>query len=151
MTIHWSLHHSLVTRALSGYCRTWTLHDVSSVGCPSCSAHLSAVEAPLFGNQTDSYYSLHHLAHPTVLIDQADHLDSISLCRKEAAGVISVPSPSNDQDNVVLNIYPPCHLSKKLLRTICPSISFSNGPRTPPSRPTMANDEHLMVIITDQD
>ncbi|UJR09104.1 hypothetical protein I4U23_013351 [Adineta vaga] len=69
------------------------------------------------------------------------------LATKEAAGVVSVSSNSHDREATVLNVFPPCLLTKKLLRVICPSISFSNGPRTPPSRPTMTNDEHLVVII----
>ncbi|CAF2987630.1 unnamed protein product [Rotaria sp. Silwood2] len=83
------------------------------------------------------------------------------LAVKEAAGVISMPfhpSSSNDYDNTndqetaVLHIFPPCQFSKKVLKVICPSISFSNGPRTPPSRPTtMINDEHLMVVIVQND
>jgi hypothetical protein len=83
--------------------------------------------------------------------EQLNHVRLISLFRKEAAGVISIPPSANGGDAVALNIYPPCQLTKKLLRTICPSISFSNGPRTPPSRPTVTNDEHLMVVITYQD
>jgi len=71
------------------------------------------------------------------------------LAVKEAAGVISLPfhndnENSNEKETAVLNIFPPCQFSKKFLRVLCPSISFSNGPRTPPSRPT---DEHLMVVI----
>ncbi|CAF1190539.1 unnamed protein product [Rotaria sordida] len=83
------------------------------------------------------------------------------LAVKEAAGVISMPfnpNSSNDYDNMneqdtaVLHIFPPCQFSKKVLRVICPSINFSNGPRTPPSRPTtMINDEHLMVVIVHND
>jgi RNA-binding protein 15 len=79
------------------------------------------------------------------------------LAVKEAAGVISMPfhptsnndyDNSNDQETAVLHIFPPCQFSKKVLRVICPSIGFSNGPRTPPSRPTTTiNDEHLMVVI----
>ncbi len=57
----------------------------------------------------------------------------------------------NDQDTATVNIFPPCQFSKKVLRVICPSIGFSNGPRTPPSRPTMTNDEHLMVVIVHND
>ncbi|CAF4992773.1 unnamed protein product [Rotaria socialis] len=81
--------------------------------------------------------------------------------RKEAAGVITMPfnpSTSKDydnskgQDSATLNIYPTCQFSKKVLRVICPSIGFSNGPRTPPSRPTtLINDEHLMVVIQQND
>lgn len=71
--------------------------------------------------------------------------------RKEAAGVISVPfqSSSNEQETAVLHVFPPCQFSKKVLRVVCPSMSFSNGPRTPPSRPTI--DEHLMVVIVHND
>ncbi|CAF1355702.1 unnamed protein product [Rotaria magnacalcarata] len=83
------------------------------------------------------------------------------LAVKEAAGVITMPfnpSTSKDydnskgQDSATLNIYPTCQFSKKVLRVICPSIGFSNGPRTPPSRPTtLINDEHLMVVIQQND
>ncbi|CAF1112933.1 unnamed protein product [Adineta steineri] len=83
------------------------------------------------------------------------------LAAKEAAGVISVPlhsnsnnknDNSNDQESAVLHIFPPCHFSKKLLKVVCPSISFSNGPRTPPSRPTTTiTDEHLMVVIVNHE
>lgn len=59
---------------------------------------------------------------------------------------------SNDHENAVLHIFPPCHFTKKVLRNICPSIGFSNGPRTPPSRPSTANeDEHLMVVIVNNE
>jgi hypothetical protein len=75
--------------------------------------------------------------------------------RKEAAGVINLPfhnDHSNEQETAVLHIFPPCQFSKKFLRVVCPSIGFSNGPRTPPSRPTTTiNDEHLMVVITYSD
>ena len=55
---------------------------------------------------------------------------------------------AHDHENALLHVFPPCQLSKKILRVICPSIGFSNGPRTPPSRPTTSiNDEHLMVVI----
>jgi len=67
------------------------------------------------------------------------------LTEKEAAGVINIPS---DQETVVAHIFPPCQFSKKFLRVICPSMSFSNGPRTPPSRPTTnIDDEHLIVVL----
>jgi RNA-binding protein 15 len=73
------------------------------------------------------------------------------LAVKEAAGVITVPF-DNDHETAALNIFPPCQFSKKFLRVICPSMSFSNGPRTPPSRPTTTiNDEHLMVVIVHND
>ncbi|CAF0909369.1 unnamed protein product [Adineta ricciae] len=72
------------------------------------------------------------------------------LATKEAAGVISVPLHSQDQEKAVMNVYPPCLFSKKLLQVMCPSMSFSNGPRTPPSRPTMTDGEHLLVVITNQ-
>jgi len=79
----------------------------------------------------------------------------IFVFRKEAAGVITLPynnENSNDQETAVLHIFPPCQFSKKFLRVLCPSISFSNGPRTPPSRPTTTiNDEHLMVVIVHSD
>ncbi len=85
----------------------------------------------------------------------------IFIYRKEAAGVISLPfhsninndnDNSNDQETAVLHIFPPCQFSKKFLRVVCPSINFSNGPRTPPSRPTtMIDDEHLMVVIVHND
>jgi RNA-binding protein 15 len=77
------------------------------------------------------------------------------LAVKEAAGVINLPfhnDHSNEQETAVLHIFPPCQFSKKFLRVVCPSIGFSNGPRTPPSRPTTTiNDEHLMVVITYSD
>ncbi len=58
----------------------------------------------------------------------------------------------NDQETASLNIFPPCQFSKKFLRVIFPSMSFSNGPRTPPSRPTTTiADEHLMVVIVYND
>jgi len=85
----------------------------------------------------------------------------IYFSRKEAAGVISIPfhqnsnnknDNSNDQETAVLHIFPPCQFSKKILKVICPSIGFSNGLRTPPSRPTTtSNDEHLMVVIVSND
>jgi len=75
------------------------------------------------------------------------------LSAKEAAGVITKSIPSNSADGqneekATLNIYPPCPFTKKILKNICPSISFSNGPHTPPSKPTTNNqDEHLMLVI----
>lgn len=61
-------------------------------------------------------------------------------------------SYANNQDSASLNVYPSCQFSKTILRAICPSISFSNGPRTPPSRPTTtSNEEHLMVVIQHND
>lgn len=84
-------------------------------------------------NDKDSESSLSHLI---------SYLNS-----KEAAGIITLPY--NDKETVTLNIFAPCKFSRKFLRIICPSISFSNGPRTPPSHPTA--DEHLMVIMSHND
>jgi hypothetical protein len=80
------------------------------------------------------------------------------ICRKEAAGVISIPfhpTSRNDhihptqQETAVIHIFPPCEFSKNILKIICPSIHFSNGSHTPPS--AMVNDEHLMIIIVHND
>lgn len=75
--------------------------------------------------------------------------------RKEAAGVISAPfhptyqiDHSSRQEIAVIHIFPPCQLSKKILKVICPSINFSNELNTSPIQPSAkAHDEHLMVII----
>ncbi len=91
-----------------------------------------------------------------ILLCKSNELSNLMIVffsfRKEAAGVITVPfhppsnnDNSNDQETAVLNVFPPCQFSKKVLRVVCPSMSFSNGPRTPPSRPTL--DEHLMVVV----
>lgn len=70
------------------------------------------------------------------------------LFRKEAAGVISIPfhptyqnDHSSRQEIAVLHIFPPCQFSKKILKSICPSIHFSSNEQTIPQ------DEHLMVVI----
>ncbi|CAF1589469.1 unnamed protein product, partial [Adineta ricciae] len=57
------------------------------------------------------------------------------LAEKEAAGVISVPfyptyhydyNHSSRQETAVLHIFPPCQFTKKILKLICPSITFSD-------------------------
>jgi len=83
------------------------------------------------------------------------------LAVKEAAGVITLSfhsssntdnDNSNEQETASVHIFPPCQFSKKILKMICPSLGFSNGPRTPPSRQTtMINDEHLLVVIVQND
>ena len=72
--------------------------------------------------------------------------DNIFVYRKEAAGVIAIPfhptyanENSPRQETALLHIFPPCQFSKKVLKSICPSITFSSTPSI--------NDEHLMVII----
>ncbi|CAF3898498.1 unnamed protein product [Rotaria magnacalcarata] len=83
----------------------------------------------------------------------------VYLLEKDAAGVISIPfhptyqnDHSSRQETAVIHICPPCSLSTKILKIICPSIRFSNDVNTPPSRslPT-PNDEHIMVIIVHND
>ncbi|CAF3628194.1 unnamed protein product [Rotaria socialis] len=83
----------------------------------------------------------------------------VYLLEKDAAGVISIPfhptyqnDHSSRQETAVIHICPPCPLSTKILKIICPSIHFSNDVNTSPSRslPT-TNDEHIMVIIVHND
>lgn len=70
---------------------------------------------------------------------------------KDAAGLITLPF-ANNREKASIYIFPPCQFSKKILRTICPAMNFSNGPRTPPSRPSTTNeDEHLMVVLIHSD
>ena len=79
--------------------------------------------------------------------------------RKEAAGVIPIPFHSTchkdnspRQETAVMHIFPPCQFSKNVLKIICPSMDFSNGSQTPPSHLTaIVNDEHLMVVIIQND
>ncbi|CAF0777633.1 unnamed protein product [Didymodactylos carnosus] len=85
------------------------------------------------------------------------------LATKEAAGVISIqyhPSTSTFQQQLkeqtaVLHAFPPCDFSKKLLREVCPLMSFgggSAGPATPRSEvDEYVNDEHLLVVIVKND
>ncbi|UJR37082.1 hypothetical protein I4U23_029786 [Adineta vaga] len=78
------------------------------------------------------------------------------LVEKEAAGVISIPfyptyhqdyNHTSRQETAVLHIFPPCQFSKKVLKLICPSITFIDE-----SHPSLHSngkvlDEHLMVVI----
>ncbi|CAF0857761.1 unnamed protein product [Didymodactylos carnosus] len=85
------------------------------------------------------------------------------LATKEAAGVIPIqyhPSTSTLQQQskdqtAVLHAFPPCSFTKKLLKELCPSISFGGnnaGPSTPPSEDDeYVNDEHLLVVIVKND